>query len=77
MGNRLERAPKRLCSGLEPASGTARNYGRAWVYGHIARIDMSVGIKRHSSMMLCFDRLGLPDGHRASIHAEIVESAQW
>jgi len=48
-------------------------YHRARVYGHIARIDMSGKIKGHTSMVLRFDRLVMPDGRRAPIHAEILE----
>jgi hypothetical protein len=49
------------------------DYQVARVYGHIAGIDMSGKIKGHTSMMLRFDRLVMPDGRRAPIHAEIVE----
>jgi hypothetical protein len=49
------------------------DYRNARVYGHITRIDMSGKIKGHTSMMLRFDRLVMPDGRRAPIHAEIVE----
>ena len=49
------------------------DYQGARVYGHIAQIDMSGRIKGHTSMMLRFDRLVMPDGRRAPIHAEIVE----
>ena len=48
-------------------------YRNARVYGHITEIDMSGRIKGHTSMMLRFDRLIMPDGRRARIHAEIVE----
>jgi hypothetical protein len=48
-------------------------YRNARVYGHITEIDMSGKIKGHTSMMLRFDRLVMPDGRRAAIHAEIVE----
>src|SRR6266403_1712075 len=48
-------------------------YRNARVYGHITEIDMSGRIKGHTSMMLRFDRLVMPDGRRARIHAEIVE----
>ena len=34
---------------------------------------MSGRIKGHTTMMLRFDRLVMPDGRRAPIHAEIVE----
>ena len=43
------------------------------MYGHIAEIDMSGKIKGHTSMMLRFNRLVMPDGRRAPIHAEILE----
>jgi len=49
------------------------DYQSARVYGHIAQIDTSGKIKGHTSMMLRFDRLVMPDGRRAPIHAEIVE----
>lgn len=49
------------------------DYRNARVYGHVARIDMSGKIKGHTSMVLRFDRLVMPDGRRSPIHAEIVE----
>ena len=49
------------------------DYQNARVYGHVAQIDLSGRIKGHTSMMLRFDRLVMPDGRRAPIHAEIVE----
>jgi hypothetical protein len=49
------------------------DYQNARVYGHITQIDTSGKIKGHTSMMLRFDRLVMPDGRRAPIHAEIVE----
>src|SRR6266436_2252285 len=49
------------------------DYQNARVYGHIAQIDMSGKIKGHTSMMLRFDRLVMPDGRRAPIRAEILE----
>lgn len=49
------------------------DYQNARVYGHITQIDMSGRIKGHTSMMLRFDRLVMPDGRRATTHAEIVE----
>ena len=49
------------------------DYQNARVYGHVTQIDMSGKIKGHTSMMLRFDRLVMPDGRRARIHAEIVE----
>jgi len=60
----------------EPFSATVVDegeYQNARVYGHITQIDMSGKIKGHTSMMLRFDRLVMPDGRRALIHAEIVE----
>jgi hypothetical protein len=49
------------------------DYQGARVYGHISNIDMSGRVDGHTSMMLQFDRLVMPDGRRAPIHAEIVE----
>lgn len=49
------------------------DYQNARVYGHVAEIDLSGRIKGHTGMMLRFDRLVMPDGRRARIHAEIVE----
>jgi hypothetical protein len=49
------------------------DYQNARVYGHITEIDMSGKIKGHTSVMLRFDRLIMPDGRRAPIQAEIVE----
>ena len=49
------------------------DYQGARVYGHISNIDMSGRIDRHTSMMLQFDRLVMPDGRRATIHAEIIQ----
>src|SRR5260370_15578382 len=60
----------------DPFSATVVEKGehrKARVYGHITEIDMSGRIKGHSSMMLRSDRLVMPDGRRARIHAEIVE----
>ena len=48
-------------------------YQNARVYGRVTEIDMSGKIKGHASMMLRFDRLIMPDGRRAPIHAEIIE----
>ena len=48
-------------------------YRHARVHGHVSQIDVSGRIKGHTSMMLRFDRLVMPDGRRALIHAEIVE----
>ena len=49
------------------------DYRNARVYGHVSEIDMSGKIKGHTSMVLRFDRIVMPDGRRAPIHAEIVE----
>src|SRR5580693_401491 len=60
----------------DPFSATVVEKGEyqgARVYGHIAEIDMSGKIKGHTSMMLRFNRLVMPDGRRAPIHAEILE----
>jgi hypothetical protein len=60
----------------DPFSATVVERGEyqgARVYGHIAQIDMSGKIKGHTSMVLRFDRLVMPDGRRALIHAEILE----
>lgn len=48
-------------------------YRNARVYGHIAQIDVSGRVKGHTTMVLRFDRLVMPDGRRAPIHAEIIE----
>jgi hypothetical protein len=47
-------------------------YQNARVYGHIAEIQLSGKVKGNTSMVLRFDRLVMPDGRRALIHAEIV-----
>ena len=60
----------------DPFSATvvdAGKYRSARVYGHLTEIDTSGSLKGHTSMMLRFDRLVMPDGHRTPIHAEIVE----
>ena len=49
------------------------DYQGARVYGHIAEIDTSGRLRGNTSMMLRFDRLVMPDGRRAPIHAEIIE----
>jgi hypothetical protein len=49
------------------------DYRNARLYGHVSEIDMSGKIKGHTSMVLRFDRLVMPDGQRAPIHAEIIE----
>jgi hypothetical protein len=60
----------------DPFSATVVDQGEyrnARVYGHIAQIDMSGRVKGHTSMLLRFDRLVMPDGRRGSIQAEIIE----
>lgn len=60
----------------DPFSATVVDQGEyqnARVYGHIAQIDMSGKLTGHTSMMLRFDRLVMPDGRRAPIQAEIIE----
>lgn len=60
----------------DPFSATvvdAGEYRNARVYGHITEIDMSGKVKGSTSMMLRFDRIVMPDGRRARIHAEIIE----
>jgi hypothetical protein len=49
------------------------DYQDARVYGHIVEIDPSGKVTGHTSMMLRFDRLVMPDGRRAPIQAEIIE----
>jgi len=49
------------------------DYQNARVHGHVADIDPSGELTGHTSMMLRFDRLVMPDGRRAPIQAEIVE----
>ena len=51
------------------------DYQNARVYGHVAEINMSGKVKGHTSMVLRFDRLVMPDGRRGQIHAEIIELA--
>ena len=60
----------------DPFSATVVDQGEyrnARVYGHVAQIDMSGRVKGHTSMLLRFDRLVMPDGRRSSIQAEIIE----
>lgn len=60
----------------DPFSATVVDQGEyqnARVYGHIADIQMSGKVKGQTSMVLRFDRLVVPDGRRAPIHAEVVE----
>lgn len=60
----------------DPFSGTVVSQGTyqgARVYGHISAIDMSGRLQGHTEMVLQFDRLVMPDGRTASIHAEIIQ----
>jgi hypothetical protein len=60
----------------DPFSATVVDQGKyqnARVYGHIAKIQLSGKVKGSTTMELRFDRLVVPDGRRAPIHAEIVE----
>src|SRR5215831_5012586 len=60
----------------DPFSATVVDQGEyqnARVYGHVAEIQLSGRVKGNTSMVLRFDRLVMPDGRRAPIHAEIVE----
>jgi hypothetical protein len=60
----------------DPFSATVVDQGEyqnARVYGHIAEIQVSGKVKGNTTMALRFDRLVMPDGRRAPIHAEIVE----
>jgi|SRR5208282_501472 len=60
----------------DPCSATVvdtGDYQNARVYGHISQIDMSGKVEGHTSMMLRFNRVVMPDGRRAAIHTEIVE----
>ena len=60
----------------DPFSATvvdAGAYQNARVYGRITHIDLSGKIEGHTTMMLEFNRLVMPDGRQAPIGAEIVE----
>ena len=60
----------------DPFSATVVDQGKyhnARVYGHISSIETSGRVKGNTTMMLRFDRLVMPDGRRALIHAELVE----
>jgi len=48
-------------------------YQNAKVYGRITQIDLSGKIEGHTTMMLEFNRLVMPDGRQSPIRAEIVE----
>lgn len=60
----------------DPFSSTVLSEGQyqgARVYGHISKIDMSGRFKGRTEMVLQFDRLIMPDGRTAHIHAEIIQ----
>jgi hypothetical protein len=60
----------------DPFSATVVQQGRyqgARVYGHISSIDPSGRLTGHTEMVLQFDRLIMPDGRAARIHAEIIQ----
>jgi hypothetical protein len=60
----------------DPFSATVVDRGQyrnARVYGHVSNITNSGRLKGDTTMMLRFDRLVMPDGHREPIHAELVE----
>jgi hypothetical protein len=54
----------------------AGDYQGARVYGTIQTIDNSGRFRGHTTMILVFNRLVMPDGRRASISAEIVRLYQ-
>jgi hypothetical protein len=59
----------------DPFSATvtdASDYQGARVYGTIQTIDNSGRFRGHTTMILVFNRLVMPDGRRAPISAEIV-----
>jgi hypothetical protein len=59
----------------DPFSATvmdAGDYQGARVYGTIRTIDSSGRFRGHTTMILVFNRLVMPDGRRAPISAEIV-----
>ena len=59
----------------DPFTGTVVDrgpYEGARVYGRVRSIERSGRIKGHTTMMLSFTRLRMPDGRRARINAEIV-----
>jgi hypothetical protein len=60
----------------DPFSSTVLSQGPyqgARVYGHISSIDPSGRLTGHTEMVLQFDRLIMPDGRTARIHAEIIQ----
>src|ERR1700761_761620 len=52
---------------------TQGTYQGARVYGHISAIDMSGRLQGNTQMVLQFNRLIMPDGRTANIHAEIIQ----
>lgn len=59
----------------DPFSATVMNQGiyqGARVYGTIQTIDKSGRFRGHTTMILGFNRLTMPDGRRAPISAEII-----
>jgi len=60
----------------DPFSATVMDdgmYQGARVYGTIQTIDISGRFRGHTTMVLVFNRLTMPDGQRAPISAEIVK----
>ena len=60
----------------DPFSATVVDRGKyqnARVYGHVSSIRTSGRLKGNTTMMLRFNRLVMPDGRRAPLHAELVE----
>jgi hypothetical protein len=60
----------------DPFSATVVQQGKyqgARVYGHISSIDNSGRLKGNTEMVLQFNRLVMPDGRRAPIHAEMIQ----
>jgi hypothetical protein len=60
----------------DPFSATVVQQGEyrgARVYGHISAIDNSGRLKGNTEMVLQFNRLVMPDGRSARIHAEIIQ----
>lgn len=60
----------------DPFSATVMDQGEyqdARVYGTIQTIDNSGRFRGHTTMILVFNRLVMPDGRRAPISAEIVK----
>jgi len=60
----------------DPFSATVMDQGfyqDARVYGTVQTIDYSGRYRGHTTMILAFNRLVMPDGRRAAISAEIVK----